>query len=740
MGGLTPFGIAYYGVISNYKVNKKITFVSIALGILSIGFGVVQIKTILAMLVYLLISSLMPYSKSNIKNAARVSLSIFTLGTVIIFFNGFLLYDFILNVFESFLGGLLVLIFKNALEFFNYEDEIKTITNEQTISITILATLVITGLSNITVWNFEIRNVLTIAIILIFAFRSGVGIGAAIGIVSGLIISITTPMTPLLIGVYGFCGLMAGIFKDLGKIGAILGFLLANSIITIYMNGSTEILINIFDILGAAIIVFAIPSRIINQMNNYFIKPSLEHVEKKDRNNKIRDITIEKLHEIAESFQTVASTFDEIEEKNINVNRNDISTLFDEVADRVCKECSLNTICWHKDFYNTYQAMSNMLESMEQKGHLQMCDIPLYFKDKCIRIDVFIKNTNFMYEVFTLNKTWKKKINESKIIISQQVEGLSKIINKLAQEINVDIHFRPELEKEIYSILYINDIQVDEVLVMEDKNNKLEVMISHEPCNNKRMCYSIIGPIVSEVLGCRLINDRTNCGQDNKCIIKFKEEENYKIISGLAMISKEIVSGDNYKIIELNGKAIVAISDGMGSGETASIESMSALDLLETFIKNGFEKDIAIKLINSILILKSTEECFTTIDMCMVDLFTAEVEFAKIGASSTFIKRPNKIEVIKSTSLPVGILKNIDIELTKKELDDGDIVIMISDGVLESNRHSIKKEEWLIKELNDMNTTNPQEIANNILNVAQQNCEIQQDDMTVLVFKISEKI
>lgn len=739
LGGITPFGIAYYSALSEYKLNKAVIFISIVLGILSIGFNIAQLKYILAMIMFLLLSIIYP-SNSTIKNAIKVTISIFIVGTAICIYNNFLLYDFILNIFEAFLGGLLALIFKNAIKYFSFTNEEKTINNEQIISITIISTLAITGLANVIIFGFDIRNVMIISIILIFAIRNGAGIAGAIGIIAGLIISMSAQISPVIIGVYGFCALIAGVFKDLGKIGVILAFIFANSLITIYLNGSTAVLISILDILGAAGIIMLMPENLIKKINNYFIKPSLILTESKEKSNKLRQVTIDKLSEIAYSFKTVASTFEDIESKNKNFNREDVSSLFEEVAERVCRECSLNYICWHKDFYNTYQAMFEMLEAMNTKSALESADIPTYFKDKCIKSDAFIKNTNFMYELFTLNKHWEKKANESKFLISQQIEGLAQIIDRLANDINTEINFKPQIEENIYNDLARKGIDVDEILVIENKDGRIEVTIAHDSCAHKRVCNTNIIPIISKVTGRKMTKTFTQCENEKKCILKLQEKENYKVTTGIAMSSKDEISGDSCKIIELDGKIIITISDGMGSGEAAYKESNSALELLETFLKNGFERDIAIKLINSILILKSTQECFTTIDMCIVDLFTAEAEFAKIGAATTFIKSGEKIETIKSTSLPVGILRNVEIEQSKRDLEDGDLVIMVSDGILESRADLIKKEDWIINELKMLQTKNPQEIAEHILNMALCNLECNKDDMTVLVFKISEKL
>lgn len=748
LGGLNPFGIAFYAALFGLKKNMLMLFFSTNIGILTIGMGAVQIKYVLSTALFSLLGIIGPIdSKKTINTALRVFLSVFVIGSIIVFYKGFLLYDFILNIFEAFIAFILVLVFKNAITIFTGETEDKYLSNEQLISVTILGVLIITGISNISILGLAIRNVLIICLIIIFALRNGPGVGAAIGTVSGLIISMSDNITPLIIGTYGFCGLIAGVFKELGKPGAILGFMLANSIITIYVNGSTEVLINLIDIVGAAFLIIFIPQKVIKYFNDYFIKPSLVHLEKKSKLEQIKDVTTYRLKDFASSFNQLANVFNKISEKNININKEEISSLFEEVAERVCRGCSLNTNCWNREFYSTYQTMFNMLEKMEQKGHINMSDIPMYFKEKCLRIEEFINNSNFMFELYKLNISWEKKISESRLLISQQLEAVSKVIKDLADEINGEIQFVSNYEREIYLELIRKDINVDEVMVIRNKYGKYEVSIAHQPCGNNRLCSVSVIPIVSKIVGRAMEKDDIMCLVKNDselCIIKLVEKQKYKIITGSSSMSKRYnkVSGDNYNIFQLkDGRFVAALSDGMGSGIKANKESSTVLGLLEKFLQSGFDKDLSIKLINSILVLKSSQESFASVDISIINLSTAEVEFTKIGAVPTFIKRSNKVEIVKSTSLPVGILNNVDIEFSRKQLNDGDIIIMITDGILDSKKEIIKKEEWILDELRTLDSTNPQEIADYIIGKAKHNIGNEQmDDMTVLVAKVLEKV
>jgi len=294
-------------------------------------------------------------------------------------------------------------------------------------------------------------------------------------------------------------------------------------------------------------------------------------------------------------------------------------------------------------------------------------------------------------------------------------------------------------------VLAKKEIAVERVMVLE-KNKRYFVTIIHKPCYGNKICTKEIIPAVSSVLGRNMVSENMGCNisrKDRGCILKLREEQKYKLITGAARIAKgdNKVSGDCYSILEIkDGQMLLALSDGMGTGKKANKESTASIELLEEFLESGFDKDISIKLINSVLVLKSLDESFSTLDMCVIDLYEGYAEFIKIGAVATFIKKDKIIDTIHSTSLPVGIFNNVDMEISKRKLKENDLIVMITDGVIDSNENLVEKEKWVENILKNYKGGTPQEIANYILKKAKENSgDYVKDDMTVLVAKLWEK-
>ena len=188
-----------------------------------------------------------------------------------------------------------------------------------------------------------------------------------------------------------------------------------------------------------------------------------------------------------------------------------------------------------------------------------------------------------------------------------------------------------------------------------------------------------------------------------------------------------------------DGKYMIALSDGMGSGEKAKKSSSTVIQMLRRLLTTGFDKDISIGLINSSINLNSNEETYATIDISIIDLCTGNIEFIKNGACPTFIKSGKNVEVVQAISFPAGVLDKIDLVVYDKDLQENDLIIMCSDGIIESNTEYMNKNEWLKSLLENLTTNNVQKIADIILHEAIDNgYGIAKDDMTVIVAKLKK--
>lgn len=745
LGGLMPFGIALYAATLGINVNRIFIAIAIFAGMLTSGATTQLYTVVTAMLLFNAMN--IPFKKS-VGSPLRIGIIAF-IGVLIpemllTYLQGFLTYDILKSLLNGFIIFALVFVFKNVLEVLGSPTKRFSLTNEEVLSIAIACALSVGGLGTWSILGVSPKNILCIIIILVFSYRTGAGNGAAIGVIVGTVISISSNSSPIIIASYAFCGLLSGILKNMGKIGSCLGVLMGNALLTFYTNGSTEVLIYLYEIIISIVIFMLIPEKVMDAVVDKFDKGSSAREDKKGYSTRIKEITVNKLNKFSNAFGEMAKTFDEISETKTITEKHDITAIFDRVADRVCKDCSLCAHCWEHNFYNTYQIMFKIVEKLDGKGWIEQEDIPKYFMDRCERVDDFVKAVNYVFELFKVDMVWRSKIGESRGLVSQQLKSMSKIIQNLANELNSDISFKDDIENQIIMELSKVGIRNAEAIVYENKFGKYEITLSYKGCGGKRSCIGSVEKVVSEIVGRRMLKEGSDCGLNSKlntCTIKLVEEETFKVVTGVARMSKneKYVSGDNYTFLNTgDGKYISALSDGMGTGHKACVQSKATINLIEQFMESGFDKDTTVKLINSILVLRSNDDSFATIDMSVVDLFEGEVEFVKVGAAPTFIKRSDFVETIKTASLPAGILSDVEIELIHKKVGNGDFVIMVSDGIIDSFQNSQDSIKAVQTILQDMTSKNPQKIADDLLEEALCSCnnKVPIDDMMVMVSKI----
>lgn len=299
-------------------------------------------------------------------------------------------------------------------------------------------------------------------------------------------------------------------------------------------------------------------------------------------------------------------------------------------------------------------------------------------------------------------------------------------------------------EQKIRSVLERAKLEVKHVYIIEQPDGRERIYIRARTRNGRIMTAKEGAVYVSSGYG-KTVRPSSECRNIINSEYEqytFVAEANFMALYGSAGVTKdgEEISGDNFTCMELaEGKLMMGIIDGMGSGADAYEDSEQVVELLEELLKAGYSETAALKLVNSVLLGKDGEEASAAVDIALTDLYSGKLSLFKSGAAATFIKRNQWVEVMKSTSLPIGVLKEVDYESAYKKLYDGDYIIMVSDGVLEAFQGENKEEE-LGRELMELDIKKPKDMADAILNMAYELADGRvKDDMTVLVTGIWKK-
>ncbi len=563
-----------------------------------------------------------------------------------------------------------------------------------------------------------------------------------------------------------FHGLIAGLLNKLGRIGVIVGFILGNVILAYVTNGNTSEIIIFQEILIASLGLLAIPKNIeINiedLMGNTKMLPETTQrnlEENKDTIYKLNSIS-DTIFDMAESYSEAAATI--LDEKELKEQEKNNIDIFLEELQKNIEQLEENML-YDELYYPTEEIITDIFEHLlkndviTEKELIKILEKNNNYivgfentKSKANEdINKIVKAINYSYRVSKINFIWKKKFDESKKNISEQLKGVSEVISKMAEDISKEEDEFATEKKEIFKLLEQKEIEVKNIEIKKKSSGRYLVDVYTDTCNNTdgtECDIKKINKIINKVLKQDLTIQNQECGlrlERDICKFTYISDDKYYIQIGTAKSTKcgSPVSGDSSLQIKLqDGKYLLALSDGMGSGPEAMKSSKIATKMLERLLTAGFEKDVSLKLINSTLSANSKDDMYATLDIEILDLYNGNMEFIKNGACPTYIKRGRNVQLLKSVSLPTGILNELDLVVYDYDLQDGDILVMCTDGVIDSNKEYLNKQLWLRYLLEDLETDDAQKIADIIIKEAIDNdFGKQKDDMSVIVAKISKK-
>lgn len=744
---LMPFGIAFFSAIFTVLDKKSTLLLGIIsiLGYLSTSQEYLSYSHVITLLCLMVLMFFIKDSKNKILKISILA-SLFNMISSMFFHikyitKGFLAYDLFLALLESLMILTSCYIFAYGMPAFLNSKKRKVFSKEELICFALLFSGIVSGIWDIKYFNMSLKNIIGFFLVLFAGYVKGAETGATIGAAIGFMISISDAKMPIFVGIYAICGLISGVFREVGKIVTCIAFVASSILFYLYTINFIDIDIVFLDTLIPCAVFMLIPKRVYDRVSDMFDREKRMIELQKSYIERIKDVTGLKLKDI---FNTV-SALSKILEENVNnelSKKSEINELVEKLAYKVCTNCVRKNLCWDKELYYTYNSYNELLRYIEKKGTVGPDDLPVELKKKCQKPTELSREANHLLEILRINNRWRNKIINSRKIVAEQTKGVSELVRTMMEEVATSVEFKNDIEEEIAVALDRKGLEFDDVLAIKNSRGKFEVTIYRKPCSGKQLCSKEYGKIISKTLGVNMEKESTNCSINKKgsmCQFRFVEAVNYSVVTAVSKLSKEKISGDSYTFGNIGkGRYMVALSDGMGSGAIASNESKTTITLLEEFIEAGFERNTAIKAINSVLVLRSCDECFATIDMSLIDLYSGIGEFIKIGSAPTFIKSGLNIDIVKSMSIPIGILDDIDIESQIIQLKNGDMIITVSDGVIDS---SSKKEKWLMDIIIKCDSGNPKDVADYILHKAKENYgnEIG-DDMTVIVTKIWKNI
>ncbi|GAA3411731.1 stage II sporulation protein E [Paenibacillus hodogayensis] len=745
---LAPFAVAYFAVV--YYIRKDlIRWVGVSL--IAGSLFAFEMKTgyiVTEILVFLLIQKgLEKYERAELSYAPII---VFTSAFTVQLFGSIVTseltwYTLMLTAVEAALSFVLTLIFIQAIPVFTLTRKNYALKNEEIICLIILLGSVMTGTVGWIIQTVSVEHVLSRYLILLFALVGGAPLGASVGVITGLILSLADVSAVYQMSLLAFSGMLAGLLKEANRMAVAFGMLLGSSILSIYIGSQTEVMSSTWESVVAVLLFMLTPRGFIQTIAKYVPGTQENMKSQHDYAKRVRNITATRVEQFSEVFRQLSRSFKQLTHMDESKAKEEaVGHFMNSVAGKACSTCWKRKQCWDDKFYQTYKYMSDMMAMIDEKGTMSKRDIPAEWKTLCVRSDQVLGIMKQQYELFKHDLHWKRQIQESRQLVAEQLTGVSQVMEDLAKEIKREGHELFLQEEQIRSALENLGLSIHAIDIISLDEGNVEIEIIHQYTKGFDECRKIIAPLLSDILGENIAvrSEEVSSRGDGFATVLFCSAKEYEVETGVAGAAKggDLLSGDSFSTVELgNGKFAVAISDGMGNGERARAESSAALSILQQLLQSGMDERLAIKSVNSVLMLRSSDEMFATVDVALIDQYSAKTTFMKIGSTPSYIKRGTEVIQISANNLPIGILQDIEVDLIAMQLQPGDTLIMMTDGIFDAPGPAVNKEMWMKRMIQEIDETDPQLFADCLLDtiVRYQQGEIM-DDMTVVVARIQK--
>ncbi len=596
------------------------------------------------------------------------------------------------------------------------------ISGEESGALLISVSILLSGFLNITMGDISFGRIIAFVISLVIARFAGArsssifGIGfSAITLLSGADSGAAVMMA--------FAALIAGVFSPLGKYGVLVSFAVSVFACSALIESDSAVIYLIETVVAAVIYVLVPKTAGIKIGKLLAPMPVIEPPEGLKKSVTMR------LGFAANALTDVSDTVEQVASELARINAPDFSDVFDGVEETACRGCTLRVHCWESKRNDTVTAVIDMTKAVKRGDNDISVSAPDEFRGRCVRLSTVGEAARKHYTAYAARIAAESRIDEVRSVIADQFSGISSLLSDIVAEIEAGEVFDNVAANNILAALKSIDVIADGCCCKIDKYGRMSVEIRIK--NTKDM-------IINRMQIMRQASIAASRDFDAPCVSSFGDETIVNIIERCTLKAdigvNQIISaphtlcGDAYRYFpDGKGRFIMVLSDGMGTGGRAAVDSAMAAGLIGRLIKAGFGYDCSLGILNSSMIFKSTDESTATVDIAAIDLYTGRCDLLKAGAAPTLVRRSGRTGKAQSTSLPAGILRDISFDKATIRLRPGDILLLMSDGATTDGT------EWICAELENWQGGSAQELSERIsLSAKRRRQDNHEDDITVM--------
>lgn len=441
--------------------------------------------------------------------------------------------------------------------------------------------------------------------------------------------------------------------------------------------------------------------------------------------NRNRAAIGERLFEISGVFREIQATFTSLGSTEAEDSAKDF--LCRQVLNSCCLGCEQRKKCTKVGFVGQVR---KLVDIGCAKGKATLIDVPSALAALCVKQNELLFSINRQLGDYHQCMVEAENAAAGRELLAGQAQGVSEILKNLALDQSEPITVYTQKEKELSVAFLKAGIVCSEILITGEDGDFTLSLVAYGNTTVKK-----ISTVASAFFALPMIaSERIPLSKDKYCCI-LKRRPKYDAAFGVATVPKqgEEKSGDTHSVIKIDErKFLVALSDGMGSGEYARRISESTISLLESFYRAKMPSNTVLSTVNKLLTFNK-EESFACVDIAVVDLDSGKADIVKIGSPSGFILSGTTLKILESATLPLGILESLHPVTASHVLEEDDVLLFLSDGITSA----FGSTSDLYEILKTVPTANPQQLADGLLYRALEAYGGKaMDDMTVLAVRL----
>lgn len=543
-----------------------------------------------------------------------------------------------------------------------------------TVSVLLVSALFLLSLDRLVIFDFSLARFFAGVFIMTLALLGRESAGAVAGILCGLAFGTREEMYFI---AYPLSGLICGVCSPYGKLAVAAGFTVSSTLALILRGSADTALMKTLEMLLSAAVFATMPKKLTDRLMVFFKPLSRDWYDGESRR-----LLGFKVKKSAKGIKDIAFSVNAVCGLLSKADLPETDYIAGAVRDAQCSGCAKRAFCWNGAGKITEKAFNDTLALAVSGKDITPSVLPERLRVCCSDKEGLSASFNKEMCCYRARLVAKNETLGVKKAAAAQLDCAARLLEDAANAVTESGTTDNRLTALMGDVLEEEGFVCSFVAVSLDKFGKASADAFCKKIPKLRS-YSKLLEKLSTRLGIDFAPPVADEYKEDGTVLSFYEKTKLDVRACKVQRKSdgEALCGDSCELFRDNkGNFCCVLSDGMGTGSRAALDSVMTSSLMTRLLKAGFNEETAFDAVNAALMVNSADETLATLDILRLDLNSGRAEFMKAGSSFSVVRRSGRTAVVERPSLPLGIIGNAKFERSETELSAGDAIIMISDG------------------------------------------------------------